>query len=159
MAESREQRERKETENRTEAFLPYFVLVRLGPLKPYGGWFLWKTEDGSFVRARKLLPETVQILGRVVISEENAVSFQPETDDAEVAKEGKEFVQRCEQEPDPFVYAIARAAEPLDDCPRLRWLEVNPIVKSLVVHTLLLELETGQRIIVGAHQVPWESGS
>ncbi len=155
MTESREKGQGPKPADRSA--LPYFVLVRLGPLKPYGNWFSLRREDGTVIRARKLLPESVTVLGRVTISDDSEVVFDPEVDDEEVRAEGREFARLCSQERDPFFYAIARASEPLDDQgPALRWLEVNPANGSLVVHTLLVELETGERLIVGAHQVPWE---
>jgi hypothetical protein len=44
-----------------------------------------------------------------------------------------------------------------DEAP-LRWLEVNPVDGSFVVHSLLVEVEGGERIILAAHQVVWEEG-
>lgn len=139
--------------------MPYFALVRLGRLKPYGKWFSLQCPDGRSVCARKLLPETVTVQGYAGLNEKGQMEFEGKVNDEEAHRVGEEFVRRCHQESDPFLYALACAMQPLDpDGQNLRWLEVNPIDGSFVVHTLLVELDDGERLVLPAHQVVWEEG-
>ena len=77
--------------------------------------------------------------------------------DERLLRMAEEFVQRCNAESDPYLYALACAAQPLDpDEAPIRWLEVNPLDGSFVVHSLLVEVEGGERMVVAAHQVEWK---
>lgn len=140
--------------------MPHFALVRLGRLKPYGKWFTIQQPDGQWRRARKLLPETVVVYGYAGLNEQGQMEFEPagEVDEA-VRQVAEEFVRRCNAESDPYLYALACAVQPLDpDEAPLRWLEVNPIDGSFVVHSLVVEVEGGERMVLAAHQVVWEEG-
>lgn len=138
---------------------PYFALVRLGRLKPYGNRFLLTTPQGKRVFARKLLPEAVTVLGYAGLNEEGKMEFEGDMGDEEVQGLVSDFLERCNRESDPFLYALSCAMQPLDPegCP-IRWLEVNPLDGRFVVHSLVVELEDGERVVLAAHQVVWEEG-
>ncbi len=141
--------------------MPHFALVRLGSLKPYGKWFTFQQPDGQIVRARKLLPETVTVYGYAGLNEQGQMEFEPAIEplDEDLRALAEVFVRRCNEESDPFLFALINAMQPLnpDEAP-LRWLEVNPIDGSFVVHSLLVDVEGGDRIVLAAHQVIWEEG-
>jgi hypothetical protein len=141
--------------------MPHFALVWLGSLKPYGKWFTLQQPDGQIVRARKLLPETVTVYGYAGLNEQGRMEFEPAIEplDMDILAVVDTFIRSCNAESDPFLFALANAMQPLnpDEAP-LRWLEVNPVDGSFVVHSLLVEVEGGERIILAAHQVVWEEG-
>jgi len=141
--------------------MPPVSLVRLGSLNPYGKWFTLQQPDGQIVRARKLLPEKVTVYGYAGLNEQGRMEFEPviEPLDADILAVVDTFVRRCNEESDPFLFALANAVQPLnpDEAP-VRWLEVNPIDGSFVVHSLLVEVESGERLVLAAHQVVWEEG-